>query len=80
MKTKNTKKITALDVILAIYTVAMLVMIGVTVYGWFFSGTHESPIHPSILACNSAAYCCIAASIEDRKKKAKKAEANTVNA
>ena len=39
MKTKNTKKITALDVILAIYTVAMLVMIGVTVYGWFFSGS-----------------------------------------
>ena len=80
MKTKNTKKITALDVVMVVYTIAILAMIGVTLYGWFFSGRHETIIHPSILACNSAAYCCLAASLEEQKKKAKKAEENNEKA
>ena len=72
MKTTNTKKVTEYKVLVTIYSVALIIMGGVTLYGYFFSPTHESVFSPAILAAFTSGYCCIVAAYEDQKKKAKR--------
>ena len=72
MKESNGKKITAMQVykvIMIIYSIAMLALSGLTIYGW---ATNTTIIEYPVLAGLCAAYCASAAAYESNKKKQEK--------
>ena len=77
MKTTSNKTIKALKVLKVIYTVVMIVLLGLTIYGMFFSEAKESMIDSPILAINAAVYCglvCVEEGLQKAEAKKKEAE------
>ena len=75
MKNTNEKKITELKVhkvVIILHTIALLALLGVTVYDAFLK--HETGLNPALLISNLAVYCGSIALYEETKKKEEKKE------
>lgn len=76
MKESGGKKVTvvqAYKVIMIIYTIALIGLMAVTVYGWFNGGSDTNYI---ILAACTGIYCASGAQYSSLKKKEEKAKNN----